>query len=526
MKPLVCFAEAVALDASTKERFGLSDDQLMESAAAGMVSAIMADNECVMAMENATVPAVAVCGRGNNAGDALAVLRRLAFAGLNGLVAIVPESPGPVAARRLAEARLAGVVVLDPDDQLVEGVLASAALVLDGISGIGYRGPRRPAAAALMALMERARGRVMAIDVPSGTGPWASLEGAPEGAQGQSLGVDVESPVSASATLCVEPLKAELYYPGYRPYAGTIVSITGVMPRSAGVGSNCSLLEESDFGSLLPRLDPDAHKGSRGALCVFAGSAGASGAAVLCARAASAGGAGSVTLLTEEGLVAVLQGLLTAHMVRPAHDPGSRRFNAAVAGPGWGLGVANERALEDLYAADIPLLLDADALRLLVRSSLATRNAPLVLTPHPGEFAPLLAVAEGAMADEPEAIFRAKRRLAFDTAAAVADVARRYGAVVVLKGSTTWIADPEGRLAVWDGRDPGLATAGSGDVLAGVAGAYLARGASAWDAAVAAVIAHALAGRVARGAGFYEAGALIEPLASVSYGRSTGGNQG
>jgi len=512
VRPLVGFASALALDASARD--GLGDDLLMEAAAVGMAAAIDADPALRKAAASGSPSIAAVCGGGNNAGDALAVLRRLAFSGWKDLVALVPDSLGPLASRRLAEAGLAGARVIGLGDDAAHEAVARAGVVLDGLSGVGFKGPARAALVQAAALIASARGPVVSMDVPSGVGALGSVA------------ADPSAPVCADITLCVEPLKAELYYPGFRPYAGRILPIGGVFDRSAGAASTMVLLEPGDLEDALPGLDPDCHKGDRGAVCAFAGSYGSTGAAVLCSRAAAAAGAGSVTLLARDELVPMLSTMLVAQMVRPESDPGTRRFTAALAGPGWGADERNAARLESLWDAALPLALDADALGLLVTSCLARRCSPLLLTPHPGEFAPLAAVAAGAQPDDPAALELAARRTRFDTAAVVAETAAYFGAVVALKGSVTWIGDPDGRLAVWDGREPALATAGSGDVLAGLAAGFLARGASAWDAAKAAVIAHGLAGRALARRGFFEADALLPEVARLSYGRGINGNQG
>ena len=512
MRPLVGFSEASRIDTETKARYGLSDDMLMEASAIGMASALESDDELGRAMDASAVPAAAICGAGNNGGDALAALRRLAFSGRTGLVAVVADRMGDCASRRLEEARRAGVTVLAHDDARAASAVAEAGVVLDGASGVGFKGPMRPGLSALVALASRARGPVVAIDVPSGLGASRSAD------------EDPPRPVAAAVTLCVDPLKAELYYPGYRRYAGRVIPITGVFPRSAGFGSRMSLLDEGDLADALPALDPDCHKGDRGALGVFAGSTGSTGAAVLCARAASAAGAGSVTLLVRDALAPILSSIVVSQMVRPVSDPGTRRYAAAVAGPGWGVDDANARALDGLWEAATPLALDADALRLLAASRKGRRCSPLVLTPHPGEFAPLAAAAAGADPEDPQALALALRRATYDTAAVLVETAERFGAVVALKGSVTWIGDPDGRIAVWDGREPALATAGSGDVLAGLVGGFLARGASAWDAAVAAVVAHGLAGRAAARGGFFDAEALVGEAARISFGRKPDGD--
>jgi NAD(P)H-hydrate epimerase len=514
MRALLKFGAALELDREIQDRYGLSGDMLMESASGGMAAWIMSNPAMLEAMRKSDVPVVALCGRGSNGGDALAVLRRLAFEGWSGLAAVVAQKPEGACGRRLAEARLAGVTILEPGDPSARRAVAEAGIVLDGIAGIGYRGPRRTAFLELAGLASSRRHTVVAIDVPSGIGDPGTFD------------ADPETPLAAAATLCVEPLKAELYNLGWRRYCGDIIPIGGVFPRSAGSGSGITLLSSGDLGALLPALDPDCHKGSRGALAVYAGSTGSTGAAALCARAGSAGGAGSVTLLVRDAIVEVCSSLLGAQMVRPVSDPGSRRFNAVVAGPGWGTEEANRNALDRLWDAEVPLVLDADALRMAAAGRRPARRFPLVMTPHPGEFSPLAACASGQAFDDTAALAAAMRRTMYGTAEVLAATAAHFGAVIVLKGSVTWIGGPDGRLSVWDGREPALATAGSGDVLAGLLGSFLARGIDARDAAEAAVIIHGMAGRLAAGDGFFEASALIPAAAALAYGRGIDGNQG
>ncbi len=197
-----------------------------------------------------------------------------------------------------------------------------------------------------------------------------------------------------------------------------------------------------------------------------------------------------------------------------------------MAGPGWGTDDANVRTLDELWDAALPLVLDADALRLLAARPKGTRCSPLILTPHPGEFAPLAALASGGNPADQEALEKASRRIRYDTASILTEVAVRFDAVVILKGSVTWTGHPDGRIAVWDGREPTLATAGSGDVLAGLVGGFLARGSSTWDAAIAAVLTHGIAGKTCAAKGFYEAEALLGEAALLSYRRNAYGNQG
>ena len=510
MKPLLTLAQAQRLDSDAAGSSALSDDARMESAARGVVTALLANPALAEAMRASDVPAAGLCGRGNNGGDALAVLRMLADRGYHGLVAIAADASGALAERQRAEAAAAGVAIMSPEDPEAAAAVRRAGIIIDGIAGIGYRGPWRPGLAALRDLAALATGPVVAVDIPSGIGPLVSTD------------IDPEPPVCTGLTLSIEPCKAELYFPGYRGCAGRILGVDGVFPRSAERDASIRLLEGADLEWLLPRLDSDCHKGDRGALGVYAGAIGSTGAAVLCSKAGASAGAGSVTLVVRDELVGIMSGMLVSQMVRPVSDPGRRRLAAVVAGPGWGIDALTRRLLGELWETDVPLVLDADGLALLAERPVAKRRWPLVITPHPGEFVAIAASALGLDAGEQSVRSRIMRRALFDTAAITSEVAARLGAVVVLKNSVTWIGEPGGTLAVWDGRNPALATAGSGDVLAGLIGGLLARGCDPFEAAQAGVIVHGQAARALPG--FFEAQDLIAPAATVAYRRRPDGD--
>jgi NAD(P)H-hydrate epimerase len=208
---------------------------------------------------------------------------------------------------------------------------------------------------------------------------------------------------------------------------------------------------------------------------------------------------------------------LSAQMVRPVSAGPGRQFSAVLAGPGWGIDSASAAILDELLGSDLPLVLDADGLRMLASNAKTPARlsaAPLILTPHPGEFAGLAARACGKDWNLP------------GIPAMIAACASYFNAVVVLKNHVTWIAAPDGRLAVWDGQEPALGTGGSGDVLAGLVAGLLARGCSAFDAACAGVIAHGQAGReAAAGSGFFEASVLPAFAARIIYRGTNHGNQ-
>ncbi len=512
MKALVSMREAQELDAGAQERYGLSADQLMERAASLMLRALE-DRKLLARRTDGKPAALALCGRGNNAADALALLRMASFKGYGPLYAALPDRLSDTASRRASEAAAAGVLILDSSSAELPELVRKSALLIDGIAGTGMQGALREPLASLAGLLSRAEVPIVALDLPGGM---YGYDGNPR--------VNAAL-VRADYSLCVSPLKSELYFPGYRPSAGVIEGMEGVFPEPLEASS--FLLEPEDLPSLLPALDRDAHKGERGALGIHAASIGSLGAALIAARAGSASGAGTVTLMLRDEVYPLAAGSLSAQIVRPLSAGPGRRFDAALAGPGLGLDAAAGAIVAELLAGELPLVLDADALRLLPAQRPFPRKGPLVLTPHPGELVPLALAAWAAEPDDADALRTARERWLYDTEALVKELARAYGAVVVLKGSVSWIAGADGRAAVWDGREPSLATGGSGDALSALVAGLLARGAKPFDAALAAVAAHGLAGReLARTRGFYDASDLPGIIGRILYEEAHCGSLG
>ncbi len=250
----------------------------------------------------------------------------------------------------------------------------------------------------------------------------------------------------------------------------------------------------------LPARPKDAHKGHFGRVVVVAGSVGMSGAAVLAGSAALRGGAGLVRVAVPEPIVAIVAGSQPCYMTAPlpADDQGRlalpalgvlsgllESVDAVVAGPGLGKSDDVAAVVGELLAMPVPLVLDADALNVLVGrlDRLAGRSAPVVLTPHPGEFARLDGCDTATVQGN-----RRERALAF---------AARHGALLVLKGAGTIVTDGK-RLYTNTTGNPGMATGGTGDVLAGLLGALLAaRSLGPFEAVVLAVYLHGLAGDLA-----------------------------
>jgi NAD(P)H-hydrate epimerase len=357
-------------------------------------------------------------------------------------------------------------------------------VIVDALLGTGASGPLREDARAVVQAMDAAPAPVVAADVPSGVDA--------------STGEVADVAVRCAATATFHLAKPGLWIAPGKAHAGRVREVAIGMPPGAPVEAEIGLIGDAAL-DLVPRRDAAGTKFSSGAVLVAGGSRGLTGAVCLAALGAMRAGAGYVTVGVPEALEAIFEVKLTEAMSvgLPAEGGAAvvleraERVDALVLGSGLG---REERALafarEVAAGARLPLVLDADGLNAHAGAleALAARPGPTVLTPHAGELGRLLGVRSGEVA---------ARRLHH-----VREAARRAQAVVALKGDDTLVAEPGGRVAVSPGGAPGLATAGTGDVLAGVVGALLAKGLHPWPAACAAVLAHVRAGqRAATAAG-------------------------
>ncbi|MGH4032635.1 NAD(P)H-hydrate dehydratase [Actinomycetota bacterium Odt1-20B] len=410
---------------------------------------------------------VLLVGSGDNGGDALYAGARLARRGAGvGAVLLAPERvhAGGLAALRAAGGRVVGDGTREEArDAAVAAAVARADLVVDGIVGIGGRGGLRPQAAQLASLVRESGAPVVAVDLPSGV----------DADTGEVRG----EAVRADVTVTFGTYKPGLLVDPAREYAGAVrlvdIGLGEVLPETGDLEA----LQYADVAALLPEPGAESDKYRRGVVGIVAGSARYPGAAVLAVAGALRGGAGAVRYVGPAG-DEVLARFPEALVSRgPAGKAG--RVQAWVAGPG--LGDEGER-LRDVVDAEVPVLIDADGLRLVEAAAVRARSAPTLLTPHAGEAAALLGVERAEVE---------RGRLA-----AVRELAGRYGATVLLKGSTTLVADAAGGVVrVNPTGTAWLATAGSGDVLSGLGGSLLAAGLGARDAGSVAAYLHGLAGR-------------------------------
>ncbi|MER5492849.1 NAD(P)H-hydrate dehydratase [Streptomyces sp. NPDC002454] len=436
----------------------LPEGELMRRAAAGLAAACA---DLLGRVYGARV--VLLVGSGDNGGDALYAGARLARRGAGvGAVLLAPDRThaGGLAAFTGAGGRIAA----DPF-----AALAGADLVLDGITGIGGRGGLRPDAVPLARAARGANAVVVAVDLPSGT----------EADSGEVRG----EALRADATVTFGTHKPALLIDPAREYAGTVRLVDiGLGPHLPSVPAVESL-HHRDVARLLPVPTGESDKYRRGVVGVVAGSARYPGAAVLAVAGALRGGAGAVRYVGRAADAVIAR--FPEALVHEGPPTRAGRVQAWVVGPGIGEGGDTVGAVQEVLDADVPVLVDADGLRPLDPARVRDRGAPTLLTPHAGEAAALLGVSRG--------------RVEAARLTSVRELAARFGATVLLKGSTTLVASPDPAQPVRANPmgTPWLATAGSGDVLSGLAGSLLAAGVAPLDAASVAAYLHGLAARSA-----------------------------
>jgi NAD(P)H-hydrate epimerase len=416
-------------------------------------------------------PVLVLCGPGNNGGDGWVVARQLLRAGWPVRVASLVAR-----ASLKGDAAWAAAAWTGPVEPVTPAGLDGVTLVVDALFGAGLARALEGEAAAIVAAVAQRRLPSVAVDVPSGV----------DGATGAVLGAAAAARLTV--TFCrLKP--GHLLLPGRTLCGETVLADIGipdtvVTAHDQGLRSNGPML----WSDRLPERTTDSHKYRFGHALVIGGPKETTGAARLAARAALRAGAGLVSVACTPDALPIYAAQLTAVMTKPVADAAAlatlladQRLNALLIGPGAGVGETTRAAVLAVLGTGRPAVLDADALTSFAqdRASLLGRlHAACVLTPHDGEFARLF----DAQGD------RLTRALA---------AARTAGAVVLLKGADTVVAAPDGRAAIQGEAPPALATAGTGDVLAGLIVSLLAQGVPAFEAAAAGVWLHAEAARAA-----------------------------
>jgi NAD(P)H-hydrate epimerase len=422
-----------------------------------------------------------VCGAGNNGGDGYVLARFAQEAGLEVLVLAATPPDKLTGDARLAQEQW--LAAGGPAHPFAADALSGCDLIVDGLLGTGFRPPARPETLAVIRALNAARRPVLALDIPSGVD-------ADSGAIG-------EEAVRADITLSFVGLKSGLFLGAGPEHAGVVMfDDLGVVPPIQTHEEFTPLMrriDEADIAAALPRRPRDTHKGSSGRVLVVGGGAGMPGAVRMAGISALRVGAGLVTVAAAvENLVAVtaahpeiiyLPVSSISSLEQPLHAAG-----VVAVGPGLGTGEWAQRLWAQVLRANVPVaVVDADALNLLAQNPVKL-PAEWIITPHPGEAARLLG------ADT--------RAVQADRLAAVRELHSRYGAVSVLKGAGTLIASgpssdtarEPAELHICDRGNPGMATAGMGDVLTGVIAGLRAQIPDSALAARVGVLVHALAG--------------------------------
>jgi hydroxyethylthiazole kinase-like uncharacterized protein yjeF len=468
-------AQMREMDRATIEDLGVPGPVLMERAALG-----------VSALVRSRFPGrhtLIVCGRGNNGGDGLAAARQLHLAGHQVACVVATTSPSelsPDAALNYSAAEKAGVnlrIGAVPDYLWDE-----TEVVLDCLLGTGAAGELKGRVAEWAARINAAGARgvpVIAVDVPSGVDA--------------SAGAIAEGCVAADITVTFHAAKTGLVCPPGSEAAGEVVVWDIGIPAFLEPEPDVWVVTEEDVN--IPGRRVDDHKYRAGYVAVLAGSKAYPGAAWLASQAAYRTGAGYVRLLMPAGAAASIRSRLVETVLEeigagdflddagPALAAiGDNRLGAMVAGPGLGRDPATAAAVRRMVLeSSLPVVLDADGLYAFAGQAGLLQGRPgLVLTPHAGELAALLGEP---VEDVTKGHLAAARRAAAAT-----------GQVVLLKGSSTIVADPSGRVRAIVQGPPQLASAGTGDVLSGIIGALLAKGLEPFEAAYSGAWLHAEAG--------------------------------
>ena len=478
------------IDKSTMEWFGLPGVVLMENAGQAV-----ADKAIEILGEPRGKVVFIVCGRGNNGGDGYAAARWLHNRGARVKLFLAMDRT-VVKGDALIQLEIAtrmGIECFDHTEprglEKARIAVAFADLVIDALAGTGLHGELSTIYRDSIELMNGSGKRILAVDIPSGVDA--------------DTGAVREKAVQAIATVTFGlPKPGLLLQPGAACSGELVVAPIGIPQELLTAATIRQTLITAEYvTSRLPRRGADAHKGSQGHVLAVAGSRGLSGAAFLAAQGALRAGAGLVTVAVPESISSVMEMKTTESMtlalpetlagglgtdaVRQVQDF-SGRASVVLLGPGLGRQEETLESVRELVRTlERPLVLDADALYAVAGHNelLAAAGGLAVLTPHPGEMARLTGLSV--------------KQIQTDRLGAARRAAAEWNSIVVLKGSRTVVAFPDGELYLNPTGNPGMATGGTGDVLAGMIAALIAQGLSSHDAAVLGVYLHGVAGDLA-----------------------------
>lgn len=488
MKKLLTASEMREADSETIQRIGIPGIVLMENAGAGIVRAMEKHIENLGRKK-----VLVVCGKGNNGGDGFVIARLLFLKGNNVQIVLLGKIKDLKGDAR-ANAEAASKIMI-PLLEMGNGISSEFShamrhthVVVDAIFGTGLTRKAEGVTAKTIKQLNALKKFTVAVDIPSGI----------DSDTGQVNGPHIQSDL----TLALGGFKRSHFLFPAAEAMGQIELVDIGIPGSVmnRVSENVSLLEAQDISACFPKRKRNSHKGTYGHLLVIAGSRGKGGAAGLTALSGLRSGTGLVTLGCPETLIPSQEwspmevmslplpetraGALSEHGLETALEA-LKEKNALAIGPGLGTSSSTLKFFEALLPEiNCPMVIDADGLNLLAKKKPLLKHLPkgTILTPHPKEMSRLTGLSTP---------FIQKNRLK-----TVQDFCKRFKVTLVLKGAHSLVGLPDGRIRVNPTGNAGMATGGSGDVLTGLIGGFLAQGLSSEKAALAGVYLHGLCGDI------------------------------
>jgi len=498
---VVTAKEMREIDRKTILKIGVPGRVLMERAGAVVAAKVME------LFEPRKIIVIA-CG-GNNGGDGLVAAKELFNRKWNVKVLLVTKEDR-MSRDCLAQLKVARKLGIPLEFRTtITGKDVHGAVVVDAMLGTGLNKDIAGPIARVIAFLNSSSTPVISVDLPSGI----------SSDSGQVMGVAVKASYTVTFGL---PKRGHLLYPG-ADYTGKLFVEEIGFPREFLTLNdiNVEIPDKGMMAQLVPERPRYSHKGDYGHVLVVAGSTGRTGAAIMAAKACLRAGAGLVTMGVPESLMDVFQSRVTEEMTLPLPDRGdgtvsvkavdailrfsSEKADAICIGPGIGVSDETRKLMREMVSSSrTPLVIDADGINSLGRDRIGkerTRNilrkalAPLVLTPHPGEMARLISL-DGSRSQEADTkgISDLRAQIERDRINIAIAFSKATGACLVLKGVPTVIAGSNGRAFINTTGNPGMATAGAGDILAGMVASFVAQGLDAMNASLLGAYMHGLAG--------------------------------
>jgi NAD(P)H-hydrate epimerase len=537
MLKVVTAEEMQQIDRVTIDRYGIAGAILMERAGLAVVSKINeiyfqdTDNPVgaiheLPLQKRVNLKIIIFCGGGNNGGDGLVAARILHNHGrdVEVYLAVTPKDLKGDAKINYNAAKKFGVRIFPIQRFLTNSLPLRAypCLIIDALLGTGLNKDVRMPLSDVINKINELSLPVISIDIPSGI----------SSDTGQIMGCAVKAKITVTFGL---PKRGHYLYPGAE-YSGDLYIEEIGFPRKLTTSEKIkvNLPQKEDIVSLLPERPKYSHKGTYGHVLLIAGSKGKTGAALMAAKACLRTGAGLVTIGVPESLVSSFQSRVTEEMLLPLADKGNgtlsvksadailgflkKQANVLAIGPGLSAdGEISELVCRLITNSNVPIVIDADGLNAIAGRTGVLRKckAPIILTPHVGEMASLLqrSAVSGQQSDKERRTIIEKDRIG-----TALSFSKKTGTYLVLKGVPTVIASPDGSAFINSTGNPGMATAGTGDVLTGMIASFLAQRISPQNASILGVYLHGLAGDIAaqkRGERSLVASDLINAITEV-----------